>query len=206
MPDGYHQTHYFVSGKSPDDPDKKMMTAPRANRSPPGAPRIWAWMPARLAHRARGGRWNASISPLAKSCANLSPARPPTRWLAIWPGVYSRRKYCERAKRNSRHRGSGRWRSNGAVPRNAGTGTAPSGGMDAKADGTRRPLAARGHFGRAYHHGRRPCAPSIVSVGHDARHRLRRAGRLSRAVCTRRGPVMAAPRGRWCRSRPNRRF
>jgi DMSO/TMAO reductase YedYZ molybdopterin-dependent catalytic subunit len=27
MPDCYHQTHYFVSGKSPDDPDKKMMTA-----------------------------------------------------------------------------------------------------------------------------------------------------------------------------------
>lgn len=27
MPDCYHQTHYFVSGKSPDDPNKKMMTA-----------------------------------------------------------------------------------------------------------------------------------------------------------------------------------
>lgn len=27
MPDCYHQTHYFVSGKSPDDPDKKPMTA-----------------------------------------------------------------------------------------------------------------------------------------------------------------------------------
>ncbi|MDP6065796.1 MAG: molybdopterin-dependent oxidoreductase [Alphaproteobacteria bacterium] len=27
MPDCYHQTHYFVDGKSPDDPDKKMMTA-----------------------------------------------------------------------------------------------------------------------------------------------------------------------------------
>lgn len=27
MPDCYHQTHYFVSGKSPDDPDKKAMTA-----------------------------------------------------------------------------------------------------------------------------------------------------------------------------------
>ena len=27
MPELYHQTHYFVSGKSPDDPDKKMMTA-----------------------------------------------------------------------------------------------------------------------------------------------------------------------------------
>ena len=27
MPDCYHQTHYFVSGTSPDDPDKKMMTA-----------------------------------------------------------------------------------------------------------------------------------------------------------------------------------
>lgn len=27
MPDCYHQTHYFVSGSSPDDPDKKMMTA-----------------------------------------------------------------------------------------------------------------------------------------------------------------------------------
>ncbi len=27
MPDCYHQTYYFVSGKSPDDPDKKMMTA-----------------------------------------------------------------------------------------------------------------------------------------------------------------------------------
>ena len=27
MPACYHQTHYFVSGKAPDDPDKKMMTA-----------------------------------------------------------------------------------------------------------------------------------------------------------------------------------
>lgn len=27
MPDCYHQTHYFVSGTSPDDPNKKMMTA-----------------------------------------------------------------------------------------------------------------------------------------------------------------------------------
>ena len=27
MPDCYHQTHYFVSGRSPDDPDKKPMTA-----------------------------------------------------------------------------------------------------------------------------------------------------------------------------------
>lgn len=27
MPDCYHQTHYFVSGKSPDDPNKKPMTA-----------------------------------------------------------------------------------------------------------------------------------------------------------------------------------
>jgi DMSO/TMAO reductase YedYZ molybdopterin-dependent catalytic subunit len=27
MPQCYHQTHYFVSGKSPEDPDKKMMTA-----------------------------------------------------------------------------------------------------------------------------------------------------------------------------------
>ena len=27
MPDCYHQTHYFVSGTSPDDPDKEMMTA-----------------------------------------------------------------------------------------------------------------------------------------------------------------------------------
>ena len=27
MPECYHQTHYFVLGKSPDDPDKKMMTA-----------------------------------------------------------------------------------------------------------------------------------------------------------------------------------
>lgn len=27
MPQLYHQTHYFVSGKSPDDPNKKMMTA-----------------------------------------------------------------------------------------------------------------------------------------------------------------------------------
>ncbi|MCC6197520.1 MAG: molybdopterin-dependent oxidoreductase [Burkholderiales bacterium] len=27
MPDCYHQTHYFVSGKSPEDPNKKMMTA-----------------------------------------------------------------------------------------------------------------------------------------------------------------------------------
>lgn len=27
MPDCYHQTHYFVSGKSPDDPDKRPMTA-----------------------------------------------------------------------------------------------------------------------------------------------------------------------------------
>jgi len=27
MPDCYHQTHYFVSGKSPDDPDKKPMMA-----------------------------------------------------------------------------------------------------------------------------------------------------------------------------------
>lgn len=27
MPDCYHQTHYFVSGASPDDPNKQMMTA-----------------------------------------------------------------------------------------------------------------------------------------------------------------------------------
>ncbi len=27
MPDCYHQTHYFVFGKSPDDPNKQMMTA-----------------------------------------------------------------------------------------------------------------------------------------------------------------------------------
>ncbi len=27
MPDCYHQTHYFISGKAPDDPDKKMMTS-----------------------------------------------------------------------------------------------------------------------------------------------------------------------------------
>ena len=27
MPQCYHQTHYFVSGKSPEDPDKQMMTA-----------------------------------------------------------------------------------------------------------------------------------------------------------------------------------
>jgi DMSO/TMAO reductase YedYZ molybdopterin-dependent catalytic subunit len=27
MPECYHQTHYFVSGTSPEDPDKKMMTA-----------------------------------------------------------------------------------------------------------------------------------------------------------------------------------
>ena len=27
MPDCYHQTHYFVSGKGPDDPNKEMMTA-----------------------------------------------------------------------------------------------------------------------------------------------------------------------------------
>jgi hypothetical protein len=49
MPDCYHQTHYFVSGKSPDDPNKKHNGWMREWNTPP--PNPWRSSIDRLASR-----------------------------------------------------------------------------------------------------------------------------------------------------------